>query len=113
LPELAYHGPNHSPDNTFIHAPRQQTLMAVDVLDPGWVPFKNLAVSQDIPAWVKGRATWRWSIPWQTLVGGHLGRLRVRTDGDIQKQYTADLDAAVCNASATVRHPSVINEMQR
>ncbi|TDD44990.1 MBL fold metallo-hydrolase [Nonomuraea terrae] len=99
--ELAYHGPNHSPDNIFIYAPAQQTLMVVDVLYPGWVPFKNLAVSQDIPAWVKAHDVVM-GYPWQTLVGGHLGRLGVRADGDLQKQYMADLDAAVRNASATV-----------
>jgi glyoxylase-like metal-dependent hydrolase (beta-lactamase superfamily II) len=99
--ELTYHGPNHSPDNIFIYAPAQQTLMVVDVLFPGWVPFKNLAVSQDIPAWVKAHDV-AMEYPWQTLVGGHLGRLGVRADGHIQKQYMADLDAAVRNASATV-----------
>jgi glyoxylase-like metal-dependent hydrolase (beta-lactamase superfamily II) len=97
--ELAHHGPNHSPDNIFVYAPAQRTLMVVDVLYPGWVPFKNLAVSQDIPAWVKAHDV-AMEYPWQTLVGGHLGRLGVRADGDIQKQYMADLDAAVRNASA-------------
>ncbi|MEU6602219.1 MBL fold metallo-hydrolase [Streptomyces flaveolus] len=99
--ELAYHGPNHSPDNIFIHAPAQQTLMVVDVLYPGWVPFKNLAVSQDIPAWVKAHQV-AMDYPWQTLVGGHLGRLGVRADGRLQMQYMADLDEAVRDASATV-----------
>src|SRR5580704_15918572 len=36
--ELAYHGPNQTPDNIFIHAPAHQTLMVVDILFPGWVP---------------------------------------------------------------------------
>ncbi len=49
---LAFHGPNHTPDNIFIFAPRQRTLMVVDVLFPGWVPFKGLAIAQDIPGWV-------------------------------------------------------------
>jgi glyoxylase-like metal-dependent hydrolase (beta-lactamase superfamily II) len=91
--ELAYHGPNHSPDNIFIHAPDHATLMVVDVLYPGWVPFKNLAVSQDIPAWVEAQDI-AMGYPWQTLVGGHLGRLGVRADGDVQKQYIADLTAS-------------------
>ena len=51
--ELAFHGPNHTPDNIFVFAPRHRTLMVVDVLFPGWVPFKNLALSQDIPGWVR------------------------------------------------------------
>ncbi|MFJ8798783.1 MBL fold metallo-hydrolase [Streptomyces sp. NPDC102487] len=92
--ELAYHGPNHSPDNIFVYAPDHATLMVVDVLYPGWVPFKNLAVSQDIPAWVKAQDT-AMSYPWTTLVGGHLGRLGVRADGDVQKRYIADLTDSV------------------
>jgi glyoxylase-like metal-dependent hydrolase (beta-lactamase superfamily II) len=99
--ELAHHGPNHSPDNIFVYAPAQRTLMVVDVLFPGWVPFKNLAVSQDIPAWVKAHDV-AMAYPWRTLVGGHLGRLGVRADGLVQKQYLADLDAAVRDALATV-----------
>jgi hypothetical protein len=35
------------------------------------------------------------SYPWTTLVGGHLGRLGVRADGDVQREYVADLTAAV------------------
>ena len=50
--QLAFNGPNHSPDNIFIFAPQHRTLMVVDVVFPGWIPFKGLAVSQDIPGWV-------------------------------------------------------------
>ncbi|MER5796417.1 MBL fold metallo-hydrolase [Streptomyces sp. NPDC001980] len=99
--ELAYHGPNHAPDNIYVHAPAYQTLMLVDVLFPGWVPFKNLAVSQDIPAWIKAHDV-ALSYPWTTLVGGHLGRLGVRADGELQKEYMADLEAAVRSAVKSV-----------
>jgi glyoxylase-like metal-dependent hydrolase (beta-lactamase superfamily II) len=91
--ELAYHGPNHAPDNIFIHAPEHKTLMVVDVLYPGWVPFKNVAVSQDIPAWLRAQDIVM-GYPWQTFVGGHLGRLGVRADGDLQRAYMADLLAS-------------------
>ncbi|WP_229377384.1 MBL fold metallo-hydrolase [Streptomyces sp. VRA16 Mangrove soil] len=91
--ELAYHGPNHSPDNIFIHAPEHKTLMVVDILYPGWVPFKNLAVSQDIPAWLRAQDI-AMGYPWRTLVGGHLGRLGRRADGDLQRAYMADLEAS-------------------
>ncbi|MEZ0071346.1 MBL fold metallo-hydrolase [Planotetraspora sp. GP83] len=78
-------GPNHSPDNIFIYAPDQETLMVVDVIYPGWVPFTNLAVSQDIPGWI-GAHDVAMNYPWKTLVGGHLGRLGVRADGHLQRQ---------------------------
>jgi hypothetical protein len=64
--------------------------MAVDVIYPGWVPFKNLAVSQDIPGWIAAQDV-AMSYPWRTLVGGHLGRLGSRADGELQIQYMADL----------------------
>jgi glyoxylase-like metal-dependent hydrolase (beta-lactamase superfamily II) len=92
--ELAFHGPNHTPDNIFIFAPRHHTLMVVDVLFPGWVPFKNLALSQNIPGWVRAHDI-TMDYDWTSLVGGHLGRLGVRADGQLQRQYIRDLDTNV------------------
>jgi glyoxylase-like metal-dependent hydrolase (beta-lactamase superfamily II) len=101
---LDYHGPNHSPDNIFIHAPDNQTLMVVDVFFPGWAPFKNLAVSQDIPDWIAAHDI-ALRYPWTTLVAGHLGRLGRRADGELQRQYITDLDtssrAAIANLDPT------------
>ncbi|MFC5835081.1 MBL fold metallo-hydrolase [Nonomuraea insulae] len=99
--QLEYHGPNHAPGNIFIHAPDYTTLMVVDVLFPGWVPFKNLAVSQDIPDWVKAQSI-AMDYPWQTLVGGHLGRLGTRADGELQIQYMKDLEASTRAAITSV-----------
>src|SRR5581483_5480018 len=33
---LEYPGPNHEPGNSFIYAPQQKVLMAVDIIFPGW-----------------------------------------------------------------------------
>ena len=99
--QLAYHGPNHAPGNIFIHAPRHQTLMVVDIILLGWVPFKNLAVSQDIPGWI-GAQDIALSYPWQTLVAGHLGRLGTRTDVNMQIAYVADLMASARAAIASL-----------
>ncbi|MGY5032961.1 MBL fold metallo-hydrolase [Streptomyces sp. 900116325] len=98
---LAYHGPNHSPDNIFIYAPDYATLMLVDVLYPGWVPFKGLAVSQDIPDWIKAQSI-AMGYPWHTFVGGHLGRLGVRADGAQQIRYMSDLEASTRSAIDSV-----------
>jgi glyoxylase-like metal-dependent hydrolase (beta-lactamase superfamily II) len=87
---LSYHGPNHSPDNIFIGVPSAATLMVVDVIFPGWVPFKNLAESQDIPGWIAAHDAVL-ATPWQTLIGGHLGRLGTRTDVALQRDYVHDL----------------------
>ena len=99
--ELAFHGPNHSPDNIFVYAPRHRTLMVVDVIFPGWVPFGNLAVSQDIPGWMRAHDI-ALDYDWTTLVGGHLGRLGVRADGELQREYIHDLDASVRQTMASL-----------
>jgi len=91
--ELSFHGPNHSPDNIFIHVPSTATLMVVDVIFPGWVPFRNLAESRDIPGWIAAHDTVL-STPWHTLVGGHLGRLGTRADVALQRDYVNDLLAS-------------------
>src|SRR6266545_4659440 len=80
--QLEYHGANHAPGNIFIYAPDYATLMVVDVLFPGWAPFKNLAVSQDIPDWVKAQSI-AMDYPWTLLESlridtGTLGPFSVR-----------------------------------
>src|SRR5438093_8403650 len=37
--DLAWHGPNHSPDNILIHLPNHDTLMLIDIVNPGWAPI--------------------------------------------------------------------------
>jgi glyoxylase-like metal-dependent hydrolase (beta-lactamase superfamily II) len=96
--ELDYHGPNHTPDTIFVWAPEQRTLMLVDVIFPGWVPWKNLAVSQDIPDWIKAQNI-ALGYPWETMVAGHLGRLGTRADAELQIAYVNDL---LTEARATV-----------
>ena len=73
--ELAWHGPNHSPDNIYIHFPGHDTLMLIDVVNAGWVPIYNLNLSEDVPGYMAAPAT-ALSYPWTHLICGHLGRLR-------------------------------------
>jgi len=91
---LSYHGPNHSPDNIFIHVPSAATLMVVDVVFPGWAPFKDLAETQDIPGWMAAHDVVL-DLPWRTLVGGHVGRLGTRDDVVQQRAYVHDLADSV------------------
>lgn len=87
---LEYRGPNHSPDNLFIYAPRQRVLMLVDVLFPGWVPFKDLAFSQDIPGWFSAHDQ-ALDYPFQRIVAGHVGRIGTRGDLTTQRRYIHEL----------------------
>src|SRR3990172_9253340 len=51
--ELSYKGPAHEAGNIFIYAPKQKVLMLVDVIFPGWTPFKNLAVAEYAPDFIR------------------------------------------------------------
>jgi glyoxylase-like metal-dependent hydrolase (beta-lactamase superfamily II) len=91
--ELSYHGTAHAPGNIFIYAPKQRTLMVVDVVFPGWMPWRRLAVAQDIPevfAQVKKISTW----DFDTLVGGHVARTGTRADVTTQLTFMEDLKNA-------------------
>ncbi len=93
LLELAYEGPNHQPGNILIHHPASRTLMMVDVVYPGWVPFDLLAVSADIPGWIAAYDDIL-SYDFARFVGGHLGRTGDRADVELTKRFLDDLIAS-------------------
>jgi glyoxylase-like metal-dependent hydrolase (beta-lactamase superfamily II) len=99
--ELAWHGPNHSPDNIYIHFPGHDTLMLIDVVNAGWVPIYNLNLSEDVPGYI-GAPAIALSYPWTHFICGHLGRLATRDDVAVHQAYIADIEASVREALATV-----------
>ena len=99
--ELAWHGPNHSPDNIFVHFPDHDALMLIDIVNAGWVPIYNLNLSEDVPGYIQAPAT-ALSYPWTHFIGGHLGRLGTRDDISLHQQYIADIQAGAREALGTV-----------
>jgi glyoxylase-like metal-dependent hydrolase (beta-lactamase superfamily II) len=99
--ELAWHGPNHSPDNIFIHFPDHDALMMIDVVNAGWVPIYNLNLSEDVPGYMAVPAT-ALSYPWTYFICGHLGRLATRDDVAVHQAYIADIETSAREALASV-----------
>ena len=99
--ELAWHGPNHSPDNIYIHFPGHDTLMFIDVVNAGWVPIYNTNLSEDVPGYMAAPAI-ALDYPWIHFISGHLGRLATREDVAVHQQYIADIEAAAGEALASV-----------
>jgi glyoxylase-like metal-dependent hydrolase (beta-lactamase superfamily II) len=97
---LDWHGSNHSPDNIFIHLPDHDTLMLVDIVNPGWVPIYQSNLSEDIPGYIEAPAN-ALAYSWKHFIGGHLGRLGTRDDVTLHQQYMADLDASIRHAIDT------------
>jgi len=99
--ELAWHGPNHTPDNSLVHFPDHDALMMVDIVNSGWVPVYVVNLSDDIPGYL-GMPAAALSYEWKTLISGHLGRLGTRDDLTLHQQYMDDLEASARHALDTV-----------
>ena len=98
--ELSYRGPNHSPDNIFIHFPDHDVLMLIDIVNAGWVPIYNCNLSEDIPGYIDAPGV-ALTYPWSTYIGGHLGRLGTRDDIELHQAYISDIVDATTAALST------------
>jgi len=88
--ELAWHGPNHSPDNIYIHFPDHDTLMFIDVVNAGWIPIYNLNLSDDVIGYT-GAPAIALDYPWTHLISGHLGRVATREDVAVHRRHRSQL----------------------
>jgi glyoxylase-like metal-dependent hydrolase (beta-lactamase superfamily II) len=100
--QLSYHGDAHQPGNIFIYAPKPRVLMVVDVVFPGWMPWRRFAVAHDVPGYFAQVELIR-GLPWRTLVGGHVARTGSHRDVDLQWEFLRDLRQAATEALATTR----------
>ncbi len=100
--ELSYHGNAHEPGNIFISAPAQRVLMVVDVVFPGWMPWRRFALAQDIPGYfAQVEEMGRWT--GMSLVGGHVARAGTHADVELQAEFNRDIKQAAATALATTQ----------
>ncbi len=88
--QLSYKGPIHEPGNIFIYAPKQKVLMLIDVIFPGWVPFTNLALAEDIPSFIDAHDKVL-EVDFDVFIGGHFNRLGSRADVEEARAYILDV----------------------
>jgi glyoxylase-like metal-dependent hydrolase (beta-lactamase superfamily II) len=98
--ELSYHGDAHEPGNTYIYAPAQQTLMVIDLVFPGWMPWRRLAVAHEVQAYFDQVELIR-KLPFKKIVGGHVARSGTHEDVELQSAFLGELKAAAKTALAT------------
>lgn len=99
--ELAYKSPNHEPGNIYIYAPKQKTLMMIDIIWPGWVPFTQLGYAEDVPGFIQAHDDIL-AYDFDVLIAGHLSRPGTRQDVETQKAYITDLQKNALAALQTV-----------
>ena len=107
--ELEYRGNDHEPGNIYIYAPKQKVLMKIDIIFPGWTPFKGLAVAEDTPGYLKAHDEIL-SYDFDKLVAGHWGRLATRKDVEVQRDYMRDIQANAGKALQSVDFYAIAKE---
>jgi glyoxylase-like metal-dependent hydrolase (beta-lactamase superfamily II) len=107
---LDRHGNHHEPGNLYVHLPQQRVLMVVDLVYPGWVPFTNLGMAEDVQGFIDAHETIL-GYDFNVFVGGHLSRPGTRTDVETAKRYVDDLIAAAQAGKASVDFYAVAGEI--
>ncbi len=109
--ELSYQGVNHEPGNIFIYAPDQKVLMFVDVVFPGWTPFPDLALAEDVDGFIAAHDQIL-DFDFEVYIGGHLTRLGTREDVEIQKEYILDIVQAAGTANVAMDFGAAFGEAE-
>jgi len=110
--ELSYHGNGHEPGNIFIYAPKQRVLMVVDIVFPGWMPWRRFAVAQDINGYFAQVEEIR-KMDWDTYIGGHVARTGTHADVDLQAEFLQDVKQAATTALATTKPGEGLNPLDK
>lgn len=100
--ELSYHGLAHTRGNIFIEAPAQKTLMVVDVITPGWMPWRRLSIAEDIPGYFAQVEELK-HLSFETLVAGHVARTGTKADVELQSEFLQDLKTAATHALSSTK----------
>ncbi|MBO9708070.1 MAG: MBL fold metallo-hydrolase [Caulobacter sp.] len=106
--ELSYHGVAHEPGNIFIYAPKQKVLMVIDVVFPGWMPWRRWALAQDVRGYFNQVAEID-KVPFETLVSGHVSRVGTHDDVRTQLEFMNDVKAAAATALKTTKFGAETN----
>ncbi|WP_394823891.1 MBL fold metallo-hydrolase [Pendulispora albinea] len=104
---LDYHGVNHEAGNLFIYAPKQKVLMLIDVVYPGWMPYKNLGIGVDIPGYIDAHRL-ALQYDFHTLVAGHVDRLGTREDVQTSLAFVTELQSTVARSMAKTTFPAYL-----
>jgi glyoxylase-like metal-dependent hydrolase (beta-lactamase superfamily II) len=106
--ELAYRGNNHEPGNIFINAPRQRVVMLVDVVYPGYMPYKNLGITEDVQGYIEAHRQLL-AYDFDTLVAGHVTRAGTRADVETSLEFVLDLRATAASVLAATSFPAYLD----
>eukprot|EP00892_Ulva_mutabilis_P001043 jgi/Ulvmu1/1093/UM106_0009.1 len=107
--ELSEAPPAHIDGDIFVYVPSERVVMVVDVIFPGWTPFRSLALvgrPDELIPFHDALLTF----DADTFVCGHLTRLGDRADVEISKEFVVELFDAAAEALATLDTSAIAPE---
>ena len=107
--ELSDAPPAHSDGDIFVFVPSERTALVVDVVVPGWAPFRSLAIARN-PDEIIPLHDELLDFDADTFVCGHLTRLGDRSDVELSKEFHEDLFTAAGAALTTVDPAAIAPE---
>ena len=99
----------HEPGNIFIYAPEQNVLAIIDLVFPGWSPFKDLAQAEDVVGYLAAHEEIL-AFGADAILTGHMGRLGTNADVELNKEYMADVQAGALAALQSVALDPIVAE---
>ena len=109
--ELSYPGVNHDAGNIIIHAPRQRVAMMVDVVIPGWAPFRAWGTADSVPGVLRTHDVLA-GLDIDTFVGGHIHRLGTPEDIKVSREFVYDLWNNTTDVMATTHMDTYLAQVE-
>jgi glyoxylase-like metal-dependent hydrolase (beta-lactamase superfamily II) len=80
----------HSSEDVIVFLPKEKIAMVVDIVWPGWVPFEQVAYSEDVDGYLNLQK-YLLTLDFDTLVSGHWSKLGTKQDIINNMEYIHDL----------------------
>lgn len=107
--ELSEAPPAHTAADIFVFVPSERLAMIVDVIFPGWTPFRSVAIAGNPGKLVAVHDEFL-RFDADTFLCGHLTRLGRRADVEISREFYVDLFEAAAGALAVVDPTAIAPE---
>ena len=81
--------------------------MLVDVVYPGFVPYKNLGIAEDVQGYIDAHRQ-ALAYDFDVLVAGHVNRLGTRRDVEVEADFLDDLRASAAKELGALAFPAYV-----
>jgi len=95
----------HSRSDLIVYIPEVKLIILVDSIFPGWIPFRRLALAQDMLELFKGISDiYNSDFEWEKMSSGHFTKLGTREDIETYVEFVQDLIDGILGAGSQITY---------